>query len=455
MRVCGFTLGVLAGARALLTYGADSALPGLRAQLDAAEAAKDKPAIIELSRRVVEAAPQDTEAWSTLVNTQLGTEDYDRCAVTLKAWEVAVRPPPAVIEDLSGDLAKARKDDRTAERCWRAYLIARPNALETLQKLAGLCAAQERWAEAVQLRTRALAVKENVTDLVGRARAYLSLRDWDKAFADIERADALDPSDPGVKQALPQFELLKASLPRIRNLDTKIAASPGNATLWLDRAHLFTRANRPELALNDCREGMKRGPLLIRARVQTGEALLDLGRGDEAAKLGVSYRLARDAKKQVSESALRTLAECDLQVIREPGSAEPLVARAKALRALNQYLLSLTDAQAAAVLDPNSAGAHFQAAHALDSLDRPREAVAQVVRATELAGNDPVMWYYRGLLEAQRADFEAAIKSQTRSLAIRESYVALQQRELLERRLGRVREAEADAARLQQLPPPE
>jgi hypothetical protein len=84
---------------------------------------------------------------------------------------------------------------------------------------------------------------------------------------------------------------------------------------------------------------MKRGPLLMRARVQAGEALLDLGRGEEAAKLGVSYRLARDDKNHVSEKALRTLGDCDLQVVQKPGWPEPLVARAKALRALNQYLM--------------------------------------------------------------------------------------------------------------------
>jgi tetratricopeptide (TPR) repeat protein len=455
MWVRGLALGVFAGAHISLIYGADADIPGLRAQLAAAEAAEDKPAIIELSRRIVQAAPQDTGIWSTLIKTQLAAGDYDRCAAMLNAWETTVKPRPAVIDDLRGDLAKARKNDGTAERCWRAYLARRPKALETLQKLAALCADQGRWPEAIQLRTRALTVEENATDRLGRARAYLSLRNWDKAFADMDRANALDPSDPGVKESLPQFELLKTLLPPIRNLDARIAASARDPVLWLDRACLFTRANRPELALDDCQEAIKRGPLLMRARVQTGEALLDLGRGEEAAKLGVSYRLARDDKNHVSEKALRTLGDCDLEVVQEPGRPEPLVARAKALRALNQYLLALTDAQAAAALDPNSADAHFQAAHALDGLGRPGEAMVQVVKATELAGNDPVVLYYRGLLEAQRADFEAAIESQTRSLAIRESYVALQQRERIERRIGRVREADADAARLQQLPPPE
>jgi tetratricopeptide (TPR) repeat protein len=101
------------------------------------------------------------------------------------------------------------------------------------------------------------------------------------------------------------------------------------------------------------------------------------------------------------------------------------------------------------------AGAHFEAAHALDALGRTKEAMSHISIATELDPNDPVMWYYRGLLEAQRADFAAAIQSQTRSLAIRESYVALLEREKCERRTGRIVEADADAARRNQLPTPQ
>ena len=78
--------------------------------------------------------------------------------------------------------------------------------------------------------------------------------------------------------------------------------------------------------------------------------------------------------------------------------------------------------------------------------------MSQISIATELDPNDPVFWYYRGLLEAQRADFDAAIKSQTRSLAIRESAVALLEREKCERRTGRLAEADGDATRRNQLP---
>ena len=58
------------------------------------------------------------------------------------------------------------------------------------------------------------------------------------------------------------------------------------------------------LALTDCRQAMKLEPGMMRARIQTGEALQDLGLGEEAAKLNVSYDLARDENKHVNEGVL-------------------------------------------------------------------------------------------------------------------------------------------------------
>jgi tetratricopeptide (TPR) repeat protein len=426
-----------------------------RKQLAAAEEKTDKPAIIELSRRIVEADPQDSKTWETLARTQFEVADYDRCTATLNAWENAVRPRPAVLDDLRGDVAEARKDHQAAERYWRLYIVADSEAVDGLEKLADLCAAEERWRDAAEFRTRALTLDETAIGRIRRANLYLELHEWDKALVDSDKANALDPSDATVKQWLPQFELLKKFILRIKLLDAQIAKSQRTAVLWLDRARLFTLANRPNLALTDSRQAMKLVPGMIRARIQTGEALLDLGRGEEAASLKVSYNLARDENKHVNEGALRAVGACDAQVLQNSGKAGPLVARAKALRRLNQYVLALADARAALALDPNSAGAHFEAAHALDALGRTEEAVSHIKIATELGPNDPVMWYYRGLLEAQRADFAAAIQSQSRSLAIRESSVALLEREKCERRTGRIAEADADATSRNELPPPQ
>ena len=454
MSVRILVLGVFLSAGGLLQSAGTDVL-GVRKQLAAAQEVTDKPAIIELSRRIVEADPQDSTTWETLARTQFEVAEYDRCTATLNAWANAVKPTPAVLDDLRGDVAEARKDHKAAERYWRSYIMAGSEAIDGLEKLADLCAGEKRWRDAVEFRTRALALEETAAGRIRRANLYLELHEWDKALDDSDKANALDPSDATVKERLPKFELLRKFIRRIKVLDAQIGKSQGATVLWLDRARLFTLADQPELALTDCRQAMNQVPGMMRARIQTAEALQDLGLGEEAASLNVSYDLARDENKHVNEGALRALGACDAQVLQNPGKADPLIIRAKALRRLNQYVLALADARIALALDGNSAGAHFEAAHALDGLGRTKEAMSQISIATELDPNDPVMWYYRGLLEAQRADFAAAIQSQTRSLAIRESSVALLEREKCERRTGRVAEADADATRRNQLPTPQ
>jgi tetratricopeptide (TPR) repeat protein len=443
------------GITSVLLHAAEVNLPVLRKQLQTAEEASDDPAIVELSRRIVEADPNDSETWETLATKQLAIEDLDRCAATLDTWQARVRPRPKIIDDLRGDLAMARKDSKSADRYWRLYVAADPEATDTLDKLAKLSESAERWPEAVNWRTRSLDQSETVTGLVARADDYLELLAWDKAFADINKANAIDPTDEALKTALPQFELLRKIVPQITVLDAKIAKSPTAPLIWLDRARLFTLGGRPQLALKDCEHAMKLAPGMIRARVQTGEALLDLGRVDEAADLGVSNNLKRDKNNHLPDEALRALDAADDSVLKYPGQPGPLVTRAKTLRQINQYNLALADAQVAIKLDPGSASAHFQAAHAEDSLGRARNAINHAEKAAQLNPSDPVSWYYLGLLEAQRADFESAIQCQSRSLAIRESSVALLEREKCERRIGRIAEADLDAQRLKQLPTPQ
>src|SRR6478752_622310 len=136
---------VFAGA---LLQAAEEDLPALRRQLRAAQEASDNPAIVEISRRIEDADPTDSQAWETLANNQLELDDQARCAATLDAWQAQVHPPPKIIDDIRGDLAKARKDNITAERYWRSYVEANPEATDTLEKLAKLSETTERWPEA-------------------------------------------------------------------------------------------------------------------------------------------------------------------------------------------------------------------------------------------------------------------------------------------------------------------
>jgi len=426
----------------------------LRKQLVAAEEADDKPAIIELNRRIVAVVPNDSHAWENIVQGQFEIEDYDRVAETLEAWQKAVKRPPAAIEHFRGDLAVKLKDYANAERHWLAFLARKPSpgdAAAIYDKLANLCADQSRWADCASYDAKAIAAKDSASRRVAHACVLLRLHQWDAAYAEIAKANKIDSTDNEVKKWLPQFERLEGFLPQIRALDAQVAKSPTDSALLLDRARLFTLAERPLLALDDCERAIKLQPASMRARIQTAEALFDVGRPDDAAKLQVSSNLARDKDSHVSDQALRELSNEDTQIAQNSGNAESLAARAKTLRDLRQIPLALADARAALAINDKLAAAHFEAAHDLDALDQSKEALIHAVKATELNPNDGAAWYYRGVLEAGRADFPAAIESLTRSLKLGETLEALRKRENCQRRIGRIDNANADLKRIREL----
>jgi len=426
----------------------------LRKQLAVAEDADDKPAIIELNRRIVAIVPSDSNAWENIAQGQFEIEDYDRLGETLEAWQKAVKRPPAAIEDFRGDLAVKLKDYANAERHWLAFLARKPspgNVAAIYDKLANLCADQSRWADCASYDAKAIAAEDSASRRVAHACVLLRLRQWDAAYAEMAKANKIDSTDAEVKKWLPQFERLGEFLPQIRTLDAQIKKSANDSALLLDRARLFTLAKRPLLALDDCERAMKLQPASMRARIQTAEALFDVGQPDDAAKLQVSSKLARDKENQVSDQALRELGNEDTQIAQDPGNAEPLAARAKTLRDLRQLPLALADARAALAIDDKLAAAHFEAARDLDALDQSKEALVHAVKATELNPNDGEAWYYRGVLEAERADFPAAIESLTRSLKLGETLEALRKRENCQRRIGRIDNANADLKRIREL----
>jgi tetratricopeptide (TPR) repeat protein len=267
----------------------------------------------------------------------------------------------------------------------------------------------------------------------------------------MAKANKMDATNPQVKEWLPQFEQLQKFLPQIKPLDAQIAKSPNDVALLLERARIFTLASRPLLAIDDAERAFKLQPASMRARVQLAEAFLDAGKPENAAKLEVDRYLRRGEDKHVSDDALRELGTLDARLSANPKDADALLARAKILRELRQFTLALADAGAALAINDKSAAAHFEAAQDLDGLDREKEALLHARIATELDPEDSKIWFFRGVLERQRADFTGAVASQTRSIEINESLVALSEREQCERRVGKTAEADADLRRIQEL----
>ena len=449
---------ILLAGSAFATTGAPD-LQQLREQLKKAQDSEDKPAIIELSRRIVAIAPNDSNTWDKLAETQLASEELNDLERTLDEWQKAIQRPLGAIEDFRASLCFRRKDYQCAEKHWLAYLATKPPRTGTAtvyDNLAELCAMQARWADLAAYRSKAIAAQETATRRVFRALAFLRLHNWDAAYADMAKANKMDATDSQVKEWLPQFEQLQKFLPQIKTLDAQIVKSPDDPALpglLLERARVFILAGRPLLAVDDAERAFKLQRASMRVRIQLAEAFLDAGQPEEAAKLEVDKYLRRGEDKNVREETLQELGKLDARLAANPKDADALVARAKALRELRQFTLALADANAALTINDKSAAAQFEAAQDLDGLDRRKEALLHARIATELDPKDSKMWFFRGVLERQRADFAGAVASQTRSIEISESPIALSEREQCERRIGKTAEADADLRRIQELAP--
>src|SRR5215813_9533963 len=263
---------LLAGSSAFAATEAPQ-LQQLRDQLKKAQDAEDKPAIIELSQRIVAIAPNDSNTWDRLAQTQLESEELDGLERTLDAWQKASKKPPVAIDDFRAGLCFKRKDYQCAEQHWLAFIATKPpraDVATVYDNLAEVSAAQSRWADHAAYRTKAIAAQDTAARRVLRAVALLRLHSWDAAYAEMAKANKMDATDPKVKEWLPEFERLQKFLPQIRTLDAQIAKSPSDpavAGLLLERARVFILAGRPLLAIDDAEHAFKLQPASMRARI--------------------------------------------------------------------------------------------------------------------------------------------------------------------------------------------
>jgi tetratricopeptide (TPR) repeat protein len=443
---------VFAGCARIFAAGGDT--KDLRAQLAAADDKHDTPAVAEISRRILKIEPQDQAVWETRVRALLKLGDLEHVKQALDEWEQQAKPSDAAATDLRGDLAWEEKKYDDALRCWSAYLDAKPDAVDTLKKIAWLHESRNEWSDAAAALTKWISSGDAADKRVWRARCYLQMRKWDDAFADIKKANELDASDEAVKQWLPKFETLEKSLPQIKALDAKIAADTTKWPLLLDRALLFYDAERYDLALEDMEDADvfsvydTNGHLLFNCSVQlfTGYTLLAMGRNDDAAKLHMIT-----AHKEFSEVALGKIRKLDAQILDKGPAAAPLTDRARLCNDLEQYALALEDAQFAMERDPHFANAFVEAGFALMKLERTKEAREKFTHATELDPKNFVAWRSLGEIEMERANYADAIGFFTSSLKLHESPKVLEKRATCYRNSGQSKEADADFQRFQKL----
>lgn len=413
----------------------------LRAEVSRAMREQSYEKAAALAREALQSTPHDSGLWDRLVQAQFALGDLDGAKRVLATWRVAVEKPSPKMEEYGGDIAMAEHEPAAASQYWSRALVGLPKNVRLLEKLARAENAQGKWDDENAAWKRVIDAHDNATARVHRALCRRRLHHWQDAFDDLQRAQKFAPEDAEVIRAGKLFSRLAQALSVIRELDARLVLSPNDAALLTDRAVLFLRQDDPELAIADCEVAMKAQTTAMRPRLFRALALLQLGRPDEATRLGVRGASRLDS---FSPEALQTLGRLDSEISAETNNAELYVSRAWQLNDIGQPSLALGDAVKASTLDPKSAGALAETSYASMMLGRPDEAFDEVKRATEFDPHFSTAWQYRAELEMQRGDWTAAVESFSRNLAITQTATALAKREQCYRELGLLLKAEED-----------
>ena len=413
----------------------------LRAELRKALEEQNYDRAADLAQHHLKLRPQDNGTWDRLVRAQFGRHDFVAVRQTLDDWRRTVPKPSLKLDEYTGDLAWAQRDDGAAVEAWKRVAGPDPKNTRVLEKIARLEMSRQFWTKEDAAWSALLAVQDNAIARINRALCRRRLHRWHDAFEDLEKARVLAPDDPEVERGAKKLERIEKSLAEIRELDSALAISPNDAGLLADRAWLFLRAEDPELALEDANAAGKIGTWAMRPKLFQALALIALGRGDECEKLGINKLIRLEA---LTGEFLETIGRLDSEISAERNNAELYVSRAWQLNEISQPALALQDAQTAAQLDAKAAGASAEASYALTKLGRAKEALEQIKRATELDPNFSTAWQYRGELEMGRGEILSAIDSFTHSLESNQTLTALDKREQCYRRLGLLVKAEQD-----------
>jgi tetratricopeptide (TPR) repeat protein len=364
----------------------------LRAQLANVLAATPPApyAVSDLSRRILEKVPNDSETWALQAKALLDQNDYAGFDAALERWQHNVSPKPAKIDALRGD--KEMKQDRPLEaiKAWSAYLrhpdLDIDSRRASWRKLASAHAKLGQWIEARDRLTEWIKAEDNLEARVQRARMNQQLRDWDAAQQDLERAREINPSDPQVKN----FGPIMGENKKIEELNEQVEKSPRDPATWIARATELTRQQQFQAALEDIDHALNLDPDSVRLAIEKAHLLWQLQQSipDDPGVL-VSENWTRDKDKfpsafEAAEASLETLGGLDARIAQQPENVEAYLERGDLLNHLGQFSLAIRDFTRALEIDSRSIQALQHRASAYRAAGQTQLAEADLRRVNEL-----------------------------------------------------------------------
>ncbi len=417
----------------------------LRDQLQLAEKEGDRPAQIEIIRRILEYTPDDSKLRGQLLQLWLTETDYDMASRTLDDWKNA---PEDVAASAQATILMARDHPDDAIRVLEEYHAKDPTDLAITRQLSGYLTGNP--ARQLALLEAAPGVAEAPDLLVARAYARLYLQDYPGALADFAIADKLASKSQVVKGSRVDFDRVRTASEGIRLASEQLAQNPKDFPARTRRAYWYLfmgdRATPLEKASADAEAALALVPGSSAARLMLATTLNRSGKLTRDAALK-KYDVDLSKSFIIPETLDQLIAE-DLKLQKTPGDEKALVARATILSHLPaQFQLALDDTNAALDLDPNNAAAAEERIYILVKTGKQDEAVSAL---RKLAATKPppgllsaaALTVAEGYLQTSR--YREALDYANEAIEARPTAEAYKFRASVWTRMDRAEDAKAD-----------
>ena len=248
---------------------------------------------IPVFERILASHPDDPRARRSLAVVQLAAAQPEAAVATLQPL-LAASDPEVTTMQLAAAAYEASKDTPNAVKTLHAAIVKDPHNVVLYVDFANIAMAHQSFQAGIDMINVGINLEPKAADLyLARGVLYVQIADYEKAQADFEKAELLDPrqtlsaaAQGMVAEEKNQNDPDKA----LATVRSKLAKKPGDAFLWyLQAAILSQKAPEPgsaefQQAVQSAKKSISLQPALSPAHNVLGKLYLQAGQTAAAIK---------------------------------------------------------------------------------------------------------------------------------------------------------------------------
>ncbi len=248
---------------------------------------------IPVFQRILASHPDDPRARRGLAVVQLTAEQPEAALTTLQPLLAAGNPDVSTMQ-VAAAAYEANKDTPNAVKTLHDAIVKDPHNVALYVDFANLAMTHQSFQAGINLMNAGLNLEPKAADLyLARGVLYVQIADYERAEADFEKAELLDPRQTlsAAAQGMIAEEQNQNDPDRaLATVRSKLAKKPGDAFLWyLQAAILAQKAPAPgsaefQQAVQSAKKAITLQPTLSAAHNVLGKLYLQAGQNASAIK---------------------------------------------------------------------------------------------------------------------------------------------------------------------------